>query len=90
MVQNINRYKHSSTFRISTLQKILRSHMNITGVERGCCREARLLPKRFVLMCLGLPLLRPNQLHFKFQYSFVLALYLIYTTTIILRLALVY
>ena len=35
-------------------------------------------------MCLGFPLLRPNQLHFKFQYSIYLELYLKYTTTIIL------
>ena len=40
-------------------------------------------------MCLGFPLLRPNQLHFKFQYSIYLAWYLIYTTSVILRLALV-
>ena len=80
-------------------------------VERSCCREVRLLPKRrlvfgikqccrrtglhlnldpMTFMCLGFPLLRPNQFHFKFQYSIYLELYLIYTTTIILRLALVY
>ena len=35
-------------------------------------------------MCLGFSLLRPNQLHFKFQYSIYLELYQIYTTTIIL------